>query len=168
MRSREAGFTLIETLVAMMIMTGAIIVVASAWSGNLMRIGKAQINATTATLLVMKMTEFELKYREKSISEIPDEAEGDFGAQTPLYRWKMKSAEFKMPDMSATLSAKDGGADQLLITMVKSITEYINQAVKELTVTVIYKNKAGAELTNSVTTYFVDYSKEIPLGVGGK
>jgi prepilin-type N-terminal cleavage/methylation domain-containing protein len=165
---RNRGFTLIEVLVAMVIMTGGIIVMANAWSGNFARVRSARINNNIANLLEQKMTEIEVEYQDKSIDEVKDADSGDFGPLYPGYRWEMKSQAFEMPDLTGTLTAKDGGADSMLITIVSAMTEYFKQSVKEVSVTVFFKSKKGTELKHAVTTYLIDYTKELPMpGLGG-
>jgi general secretion pathway protein I len=76
-----------------------------------------------------------------------------------------------MPDMSSALISREGGADDMLITMVRTIADYIKQAVKEVTVTISFKPKnAPKPITATATTYYVDYTKEPTLGgiPGGK
>lgn len=160
---KNRGFTLLETLIAMVIMSMGIVMIANAWSGNVLRLEKSRINNNMAMLLQRKMTETEFLYRDKQFTEIKEEDGGDFGPKYPQYRWKMHSQKFEMPDLSGLLIARDGGADEMLLTIVRTMTEYIKQSVMEISVTVIYKNRAGREIKNTVTTYFVDYTKEIPI-----
>lgn len=165
--SRQSGFTLIETLVAMVILTFTILAVSNTWSGNVFRIQKARINATTAALLQRKMTEYEILYKDKPL-EVPEEEGGDFGSEYPGYRWEMKSKEFEMPDLSGAMVAREGGADEMMLTIVKTVADFVKQSAKEVTVTVVYKGRAKTELKNSVTTYFIDYSKELNVpGLSG-
>lgn len=175
------GFTLIEVMVATVIMTGALIVIGSSWSGNHMRIEKARVNANMAALLERKMTELDLEYRGKPISEIKDEDAGNFSNEYKQFRWEMRSKEFEMPDMTSLLGGgKDknsggGGANQEIIAMiVKTVTEYVKTAMKEVTVTVYYKSPRTKtkEISQSVAAYFVDYTKPVqisglPAGAGG-
>lgn len=169
MRRSEAGFTLIEVMIAMMIMLGAVVMVANAWSGNLARLEKSRINNTTALLLSRKMTEVEIQYKEKPIEEVPDEDGGDFGSAFPQYKWTMESKDFEMPDLSDVLVSRDGGAQQELLTIVRTMTEVFSKNIKEVTVSVIYTSRrTKKQVKNSVATYFVDYSKDIALGPGGE
>ena len=167
---KQNGFTLIETLIAMVILTFTIIAVSNTWSGNVMRIQKSRINTTVANLLQRKMTEIEITYENKPL-DVPEEKAGDFGAMYPGYSWKIKSQPFVMPDLTGALISKEGGADEMLLTMVRTVSDYIKESAKEVTVTVIYsgqKAKVKSPLSNSVTTYFVDYTKEVALpGLGG-
>ncbi|MCM2280630.1 MAG: prepilin-type N-terminal cleavage/methylation domain-containing protein [Bdellovibrionaceae bacterium] len=164
---RQSGFTLIEVLVAMMIILGAVVMVANAWSGNVARLEKARINNTTALLLQRKMTEIEIQYKEKSIDEIPEEESGDFGNAFPAYKWTMESKEFEMPDLSDMLISRDGGAQSELLTIVRTMTDVFNKNIKEVTVSVLYTSRRTKKtIKNSITTYFIDYSKDISLGAG--
>lgn len=163
MTKKKNGFTLIEVLVAMVIMIGAVIVVANAWSGNFSRVRSARINNVAATLLERKMTQIEHEYYDKSIDELKEEDGGDFGAMYPGYRWEMKSQEFEMPDLSGALIADDGPTDQTLITIMKTTAEFFKKSVKEVSVTVIYRPRKGNEIKHTVTSFLVDYSKELPI-----
>lgn len=175
--SHERGFTLIEVMVATVIMTGAMIVINSSWGGNHMRIEKARTNADLAALLERKMSELDLEYRGKPISEIKEEDSGNFSEEYKQYRWEMHSKEFEMPDMTSLLGGgkEGGGANQEIIALiVKTVSDYVKTAMKEVTVTVYYKSpRAKAkEISQSVATYFVDYTKPVtisglPAGAGG-
>ena len=47
---RQEGFTILEVLIATMILGGGILVMANAWSGNFMRVRNARINNTIVGL----------------------------------------------------------------------------------------------------------------------
>ncbi len=164
-RIAKNGFTLLEVLVAVGLLVGSIIVVSTTWSGNFMRIRKANMYNNVAALLERKMVEIRAQYRLASILEIPDEEAGDFGSEYPLYRWQFKSQKFEMPDLSAVFISKDQGSDELL-TLIKQTQEFISQSVKEGTVSVFVKT-GPKEVEFSVTTYFVDYNQELTLPGGG-
>jgi general secretion pathway protein I len=164
------GFTLIETLIAMVMISFGLMVLANSWSGNVVRLQKSRINSNIASLLQRKMTEIEVLYQDKPL-DVPEDGSGDFGASFPEYFWELKSKEFEMPDLSSLLTAKDGGADEISLMIAHSVTEYIKKSVREVTVTVVYKGAGtkGHDLRNAVTSYFVDYTKDVPLpeGMGG-
>jgi general secretion pathway protein I len=163
---KSSGFTLIEVLIATVIMAGAIMVLANSWSGNFIRVRNARINNNMASLLEKKMTEYEIKSKEKPQEELPEADGGDFGPKFPGYRWEMKSQPFEMPDISGSLSSKEGGVDEMTLMIVKTTAEYIKDACKEIQVTVFYKPQRGREISHSATTYLVDFSKEIPMPGG--
>ncbi len=158
----QQGFTLIEVLVAMMILVGGIVIVANSWSGNLLKIRKSNLYNNVGVLLERKATELEVKYREKSLTEIPDEETGDIEGY-PQYQWKLKSRKFEMPDISSLLIKEKGGAaDEMFLSMMKQVNEFLSQSVKEVKISIVYKGggkKKDAEY--SVTTYFIDYTKEL-------
>ncbi len=156
------GFSLIEVMVAMLILTGCIVTLTSSWSGNYFRLNKAQINHNVTELLQKKITEIEIQYLNKPIEEIKDEDGGKFKG-FPNYRWTMSSQDFEMPDLSAVLIGQEGGADEMLLTIIKQMGEHISKSVKEVEVAVYVKFKKR-EVKYAVTTYFVDYDKELDLG----
>ncbi|MBX2989278.1 MAG: type II secretion system protein [Bdellovibrionaceae bacterium] len=166
MRSRRRGFTLLEILLAMVILASGVVLLANSWSGSFMRIRKTQTNTEVAALLERKMTEIDLKYRGKPLESIEEEVSDDFGSDYPDYRWEMKSKEFELPDLSTGLTSQEGGASEMLITVMKTMSEHLKKTIKEVKVSVFHKTKGGKELEYSVTTFFVDYNKELPLPGG--
>ncbi len=140
---------------------GGILVVATSWSGNFLRIRKATLYNNVALLLERKVTELDAQYRGKPLTEVVD-ADGDFGSDLPQYRWTFAQREFVMPDLSSSLLGDEGSKDEMLLQFVKQTTEFISKSVKEGTVTVFVK--AGKkEVAFSVTNYFVDYTQEMNL-----
>ncbi|MEK6774681.1 MAG: prepilin-type N-terminal cleavage/methylation domain-containing protein [Bdellovibrionota bacterium] len=162
MNRNHRGFTLLEVLIAMIILASGIVLLASAWSSSTGRMKKTQYNTEMAALLERKVAEIDFKYQGKPVESIPDEEEDDFEG-APDYSWEMTSKVFEMPDISAALTGRDGGASQLMIMLMKQFSEYLGKAIKEVTVTVSY-NKAKKPLKASVTLFFVDFNKEPPLG----
>lgn len=157
------GFTLLETLLAMIILSTGILLLSNAWSGSFMRIRKTQLNSEVTALLERKMVEVEAEYRDKPLESIPEEKSDDFGSDYPQYSWKLESQEFKVPDLSASLTAKDGGANEMMINIIRQLSEHLSKSIKEVRVTIIHKNKNGKNLQFSATRYFVDFNKEIPM-----
>ncbi len=163
----QNGFTLIETVIAMVILAAALLLLTSSWSGSFMRIAKTQRNFEVSVLLEKKMAEVELEYRNKALDDIPEEkGPEEFGEDHPEYQWKLESKKLEIPDIASTLAAQDGGADAFLISLVKQLTEGLSKMIKEVKVTVIY-TKNGKTNEYSVTTYFVDYNKEMTMGMPG-
>jgi general secretion pathway protein I len=148
-------------LIAVTILVGGVIIVATSWSGNFLRVRKATLYNNVALLLERKITELEAQFKDKPLTEIHDQ-DGDFGSDLPQYRWTFTTKEFIMPDLSSLLLGKENGTDDMLLTFVKSTSEYISKSIKEGTVTVFVK--AGkTEIPFSVTTYFMDYNQEMTI-----
>ena len=162
---KQQGFTLIEVMVAMLILTGAIVTLTTAWSGNYFRLNKSQLNHNVANLLERKMTEIEILNKGKKFEEIKESMEGDFKG-FPNYRWTMISQEFEMPDMQPILAAQGDGIDETLGIIIKQMGEHIKKSVKEIKVTIYVKHKKK-EIEYSATTYHIDYEKELDLGALG-
>ena len=139
MRRNDKGFTLIEVLVALSILAGGIVMLTLSWSGNFMRIRKTTMLSDVSTLLERKMVETEAKYKTKQLAEIPDEEEGDFGSEHPQYKWKMKSKDLKLPDLSPLLIGQEDGADETLLSMIKQVSESLSKAIKEVRITIYVK-----------------------------
>jgi len=165
-RRRTSGFTLLEVLIALFILSAGIIVLSTAWSGNFLRIRKSGMFHDVATLLERKMLETEAKYKGKPLNEIPEEDKDDFGDNYKQYRWEVKSKDLTFPDISPLLTSQEGGAKEELLTMVKQMTEYLNTTIKEVKVSVFAKGKNGREVEFSAVQYFIDYNKPF-TGLGG-
>lgn len=160
------GFTLIEVLVAIVILMGGIIIVGNSWSGNLLKIRKANLYNNVGVLLERKVTELEAYYSTRTLNEIPEEDGGPIEG-LPQYTWKLKSRKFEMPDMSSAFM-KDGTKNETILSMLKQVNEFINKAVKEVKISIVVST-AGKNVEYAVTTYFVDYNAEFSAlnGLGG-
>lgn len=160
---RAKGFTLLEVLIAMIIIAGAVMVLANSWSGSFMQIRKSRLNNNVAVLLERKMIEVEVKYKNK-FSEVPETDGGDF-EDDPDYTWKLKSKEIKVPDLTALLMSESGEANETLIAMIKQMTEYLNKTIKEVKVTIVFKGPRRT-MEYSATTYLVDFGQDLGLAGG--
>jgi prepilin-type N-terminal cleavage/methylation domain-containing protein len=166
----KRGFTLIETVFALIIFAGGILLLGNSWSGNLARVRKIKQSAEISSLLERKIAEFEIEYKDNP-GGIPEKDEGNFGDQYPNYSWILESKALEFPDLSGTLTARKGGADQQLITMIKTMGDFIKKSIKEVTVTLVAKF-GSKEYKYPITTYLVDYNQEIavpgmPVGMPG-
>lgn len=167
MRRCSKGFTLFETLVAMMILSMGILLLTSSWSGSYARMRNTQRKTEVVALLQRKMVELDIKYRGKPVDTIDEEVEDNFGDEYPQYRWKMTSKELEFPDLSNILMAQGDGADEKLLSIMKQLTEHLGKTVKEVKVSVFYSPGGGIDdLEYSLTTYFVDFNKEVPVPGG--
>ncbi len=167
----QRGFSLIEVLVALSVIAGALIVVSMAWSTSNLRLKKMKVNHQVAYLLDLKVAELDRRYRNE-ISLLPEDDEGDFADLDTTYKdyaWKMVSKKFEMPDLGPLLSQQSGGdAQNPMFTMIiQQMTDFFNQSVRELTVTIIYKYKKNT-VQYSASTFLIDYSQTLPLpSLGG-
>lgn len=169
MRSAR-GMTLIEVVLAMLILSGGLILISNSWSGTYGRLKKTQQNIEVAALMQRKIVEIDMEFRGKPLDSIPEEKSDDFGSEYPQYSWKMESKDFELPDLSALLRSQEGGANSQMLTVMKQFSEHISKSVKEVKITVIYKAKKSRTVNYALTTYFVDFDKELPIpgGMGGE
>ena len=84
---KKNGFTLIETVIAMVILSSGLLLLANSWSGSFMRVRKTQLSTEVSALLERKMTEVEMEYTGKPLESIPEEKEDDFGSEYAQYSW---------------------------------------------------------------------------------
>lgn len=157
------GFSLLEALIAMSILSAALILLSNAWGGAFRSIKKGKQQHEVALLLERKLTELDLEFRGKPLTEIPEEREEDFGKDFPEVRWKMKSKEFQFPDVTPFLKSNENKMDDMSAMIFKQLAEVINKSVKEVKVTVIIKD-GGKKKEFSAVTYFIDYNQNLMPG----
>jgi general secretion pathway protein I len=163
---RSKGFTLIEVVIAMVILVGGVLVVNSSWSGNLLRVRKAALYNNVAFLLERKVTELEAQFTGKPIAEISDQS-GDFGSDFPQYKWTFEAQPFQMPDLTPIImSQSNSGVDQMLLTVMGQMQEFMSKSIVEGKVSLIVTTPKEP-ITFSVTLYFVDYTQSLSVPGGG-
>lgn len=162
------AFTLIEVVLAIVVMSSGLFILTNAWSGTYNRLRKTQIQVQLSALLERKVTEIEREYKNKSLDSIDEEKEDKFGGDVPdTYSWKMQSKKLEIPDISAALTAQDGGANESLIVLMKTFTEHLSKSIKEVKISVI-NTELGKPLVADVTIYIIDYDKPLPIPGAGQ
>jgi len=162
-KKSSMGFTLVEALISMVIMAGALILLSNTWGGAFRSIKKGKQQYEVSILLERKLTELDLEYRGKPITEIPDERQDDFGKNYPNAKWKMISKKFEFPDITAMLKGRDQGADDMSNMIFTKLRDILNKSIKEVKVTVMLKEGKKTKEFSAVT-YFVDYDQNISIG----
>lgn len=161
------AFTLIEVVLAMIVMASGLFILVNSWSGTYSRLVKTQVQVQMASLLERKIAEVEREYKGKSLETIPEEKEDNFGSELPQYSWKLKSRKLEIPDLSASLTAQEGGVDASMVAIMKAFTEHLSKSIKEVNISVIY-SEGKKPLTADVTIYMIDYDRPLPIpGAGG-
>lgn len=169
----QKGFSLIEVLIALSILMGSLIVVSMAWSTSQLRIRKMKFNHQAAFLLDYKLADVERFYKDQLL-RIPDEDKGNFealGKEYAAFSWSLKAKKFELPDLTPLLAQKQNGADAMIVMMMGQLSEYFNQAAKEVTITVTYTLQKKS-VNFSATTFIVDFNQQLPIpnmggGAGG-
>lgn len=155
---RQSGFTLIEILIALLILAFVMTVIVESWGGSFRAVKKARRYTVVTMLLQRKVTEFELLYKNKTIDDLKEEEKGDFGSQYPDYKWEIRSKPFVLPE----IAPPKGASSQIAAMIAKTLVQFFEQAVKEVAVSVIYRPPGSKEVVYTVTTLFVDFNKELP------
>ena len=162
------GFTLIEVLIAMMILAGALVALSASWSGSVMAYRKGRKVNVITRLLQKQATEMELRFKDESIVT-DQELEGDFGKDYPNLSWKTEIKSLQFPDLAPILVNQEDGVDQITLTIIRQMSTQLSQAIKEMKVSVLWKYQDRVS-TYSITTYLISYSQlGLPgaSGVGG-
>ncbi|MEK6555298.1 MAG: hypothetical protein AABZ31_08670, partial [Bdellovibrionota bacterium] len=132
----------------------------------LLRIRKAALYNNGAFLLERKVVELEAEFSGKPIAEI-SERSGDFGSEYPQYKWTFEAQPFQMPDLTPIImSQTNSSVDQMLLTVMGQMQEFMSNAIVEGRVTLIVTTPKEP-IKFSVTLYFVDYTQSLSLP-GGK
>ena len=160
--NKKKGFTLLEVVLALVVMASGLFILTNSWASTYSRLRKTQVQVQIASLLERKVTEIEREYKNKSLETIPDEKDDNFGSELPQYSWRLKSKKFEMPNLAALLTAQPGGADATLLSLMNMYTEYLGKCVKEVNVSVIFK-EGKKPIIADVTIYMVDYNRTLPL-----
>jgi prepilin-type N-terminal cleavage/methylation domain-containing protein len=167
----NAGFTLFEVIIAMAIMVLALSSILAIESGSINASARAKQMSIVAMLArnEMIMTEFDIEG--KTFDEIEKDKTGQFEAPYGDYTWKRAIKEIEFPPINPAAGAnpdgsqgagndQDNGAN--VDTMAKLITNYLSKALREVSVTIVWK-KSGKEQTFTVATYWVDLNHEFDL-----
>lgn len=167
----EKGFSLIEVLIALAILSSSLMVISTAWSTTMQRMRKMKQQYQAAYLLDYKVADFERQYKDK-IMQLPEAEEGtfeDLGAEYKDYTWAVQTKKFEMPDLTPILAQRKQGADVMLTTMMGQLSDYFRDAAREVTVTITYTYRKK-QIKYSATTFIVDFNQQLPmpnLGGGG-
>lgn len=165
---QKKAFTLIEVVLAMMIMASGLFILTNSWAGTYTRLRKTQVQVQLAALLERKIVELEREFKTQSLDNIKEEDTGDFGTELEGYTWEMKSQKVEFPDLSGIIGGVGENQNLDLVSIMKLFSEHLSKSVKEVKVTVTYKDKKKP-ITVDVVFYVVDYDRPLPLpgGSGG-
>ncbi len=159
--SGKKGFTLIEILIALVILSGAALLLLQARSGNTHRIDKVQSYYKAVHLLKKKMTELEMDWMASGFSSIPDSEEGDFESEKN-FSWSVQTQAMEVPDLQNSMNL--GAMNESALLVMRTAREFLLRAIREVKLTVHHKK--GKNVSRySLTTYVVNYNQEVSLSI---
>lgn len=169
-RRAAAGFTLLEVLIAMAIMTVMFASILSVQSGSINAANRARTMNTVAMLARRKVTETELAVQNKQFDEVKEEEEGAFDAPFADYRWKSEVKKLEFPQLRLGVAAPgqddpaggggSTGQTDVQEIIAKALAKYLTESVRELRVTILWKVEK-VDRTFTVTSYWVDLTRAL-------
>jgi type II secretion system protein I len=170
----NSGFTLLEVIIALAIMVIAFASILSVESESINASARAHQMNIVAMLAKNQMVETEYGFLGKTFDEVKKEDHGVFPEPYQDYSWNTTIKEIEFPALNINVAGDQSGgsggsADQsqnqnadMVDTVSKLISQYLSQAVREVTVTINVK-RGGGEQHFPVTTYWVDLNHEFQL-----
>jgi type II secretion system protein I len=164
--TKQLGFTLLEVMIAVTIMTVAFAAILSSQSSSIILTMKTKEMIIAEWLANNVINETDLLYSTKSFSELPKEELAAFPAPFERFTWKREVKELKFPELnfSTNQDDKQQGQTDTLRMLTQMITKYLNESVRELVVTISWER--GKQTYNvKVSTYLVNLNSEFNFGL---
>ena len=157
---KKLGFTLVEILVALAILSGAMLIVSKIWSGNRVRIDKINIYDKVSALMEQKIAELEFEWSRISFDSIPREVKGDFEREKH-FSWSAKTKALELPNPQVLLNLM-GQTEGTALQVATMTSQFLSQSILEIQLTIHYK-KGRLKSAYSISSYIVDHTKQISL-----
>ena len=157
----NAGFTLLETLIAVAIMVMALGTILAIEGGSINASSRAQNMNIVAMLARNEMVKTEFDIEGKTFDEVDKESEGKFDPPYDNYSWKRTIKELTFPNF-ASLTSQNDAENQVSDMLSKLFSNYLSKAMREVTVQILW-TKSGKQQSASVSTYWVDLNHEFDL-----
>jgi general secretion pathway protein I len=97
-RARQDGFTLLEVMIALAILAGALVLLGQAVAQSVRQANHARMTRTAALLMRQKMSDLEQDLYKNGFSDFPEEDGGNFAEQGfATFRWTMAAEKIELP-----------------------------------------------------------------------
>lgn len=177
---RNAGFTFIEVLVAMLIFVLAVLAAVSIADGSVKATREAREIAKATWLVQKVMVDLETKMETQGLDKACDKKnEGKFEAPYEAYTWTTYCGEIdlKLSQTAAQLQAAQAKGEErenestkedvMLKMILDTASDYISKSMRELHAEVNW-TQGKQKRHVSLTTHFVRYDQQATLpGLGG-
>jgi general secretion pathway protein I len=187
MRRRAAGFSLLEVMVAMAILSLAVVVLIRITTGNVRAAAHARLTTTATFLARAKLAAMEDGIVADGFTDSDEEDQGDFGDEGyPQFRWSSIIERVELPT-DAAQKAQEAAAQQtqeattgtssnpmmalagvmggFMSTLIEPIRVGLQESVRRITVTVRWNEVGRDEQSFDVVAYLTDPAK-LDLAMG--
>jgi prepilin-type N-terminal cleavage/methylation domain-containing protein len=160
--SGERGFTLLEVMAAVVLLSLALVSLLHANNQSLLLKGNAQ-NVTQATLLAReKLSEIQM-----DPASLEDTQSGDFGTRFPYWRWEVTSEEIEVPfDFSGFETASSASTGSAAARRAARSAEDKNPTVQKVTLTIFWPD-GNKESSLVLTDFFAKLVAQTPAPPAG-
>lgn len=165
-KNAEQGFTLLEVLIALAIMTVMLTSIFLIQQSSIEATIRAQQMNTVAMLAKNLMIDTELAFQEKPFSEVKEEEKGQFPVPHQDYSWERKIKEIEFPNLGIGTGGggEEGseGANPQSEMLSKLVSNFLSKSIREVSVTISWRKGSGTQ-SYAVATYWVDLNHEFSL-----
>jgi prepilin-type N-terminal cleavage/methylation domain-containing protein len=176
-RADEAGFSLLEVMVALGVLAMSLVVLAQITTSNLRATHHAKMLTTATFLARAKMSDMEDVILVDGFVDTDQEDAGDFSASSrPEFRWKTLIEKIELPpdlaqkaqdqnqanmeeNSSNPLAAMSGLMGGFMTTLIEPIRVGIEESVRRVSVEVFWSEPGRLEQSFKVDTFMTDPAK---------
>lgn len=164
-KSANSGFTLLEVLIALAIMTVMLTSIFLIQQSSIEATIRAQQMNTVAMLAKNLMIDTELAFQEKAFADLKEEEKGQFPAPHQDYTWERKIKEIEFPNLGMGAGGGEEGsegANPQSEMLSKLVSNFLSKSIREISVTISWRKGSGTQ-NYAVATYWVDLNHEFSL-----
>lgn len=165
-RLLREGFTLLEVVIALAIMTVAFGSILAVQGGAINATARAKQMNIVSMLAKNKMVETEYLIQGKTFDEVPKDKSGSFEPPYEEFGWKTSIKKMEFPNLAAMISGGGGSKgsqdNQTAEMLTKLITNHLNKSMREVTVTVSWTQGTNQQ-TFDLSTFWVDLNHDFSL-----
>lgn len=165
MLKNKSGFTLIEVMIALAIMTIAFTSIFTVQSQSINSIRQSRETNIITMLLKNYMIATEHEFEGRAFTEVTKEKAGKCQEPYTDYQCSRVIKEIKFPQLSfgqnSNSNPDQAQNNQMVEKVTKLITKFFTQAIREVTVTVSWGPKYENQV--SLSTYWVNLNQEFSI-----
>lgn len=164
MLKNNSGFTLIEVMIALAIMTIAFTSIFQVQSDSINSIRQSKETNLVTMLLKNYTIQVEHEFEGRAFTEVQKEKGAKCQEPYEDYMCSRIIKEIKFPQLSFVQPSSDpsqGQENQMIEKVTKLITKFFTQSIREVTVTVAWGPKY--EYKTSLSTYWVNLNQEFSI-----